>query len=85
MSKVYRVYVEKRKDFAVEADEIFENLKTQLKLSNLEGVSVVNRYDVQGVSEEVLNELNYLKSKLVKVEELKNNIESNLEMLEMLK
>ena len=56
MSKVYRVYVEKRKDFAVEADEIFENLKTQLKLSNLEGVSVVNRYDVQGITKEVLEQ-----------------------------
>ena len=56
MSKVYRVYVEKRKDFAVEADEIFENLKTQLKLSNLEGVSVVNRYDVQGITKEVLDQ-----------------------------
>ena len=54
MNKVYRVYVEKRKDFAVEADEILENLRTQLKMTNLEGVSVVNRYDVQGVSQEVL-------------------------------
>ena len=32
MSKVYRVYVEKRKDYAVEADEILNNLRTQLKL-----------------------------------------------------
>ena len=56
MSKVYRIYVEKRKDFAVEAAEILENLKTQLKLDSLEALSVVNRYDVQGVSEEVLNQ-----------------------------
>ena len=56
MSKVYRVYVEKRKEFAVEADEVLNNLKTQLGLANLEGVKVVNRYDVQGVSEDVLNE-----------------------------
>ena len=44
-----------------------------------------NFWDDKNHSEEVLNELNYLKSKLVKVEELKNNIESNLEMLDMLK
>lgn len=56
MNKVYRIYVEKRKEFAVEAAEILENLKTQLKLSDLEALSVVNRYDVQGVSEEVLNQ-----------------------------
>ena len=56
MSKVYRIYVEKRKDFAVEADEILSNLRTQLKMESVSGVRVVNRYDVQGVSEDVLNE-----------------------------
>ena len=44
-----------------------------------------NFWDDKNHSEKVLSELNYLKSKLVKVEELKNNIESNLEMLDMLK
>lgn len=56
MSRVYRIYVEKRKDYAVEADEILSNLKTQLKMDALEALSVVNRYDVQGVSEDVLNQ-----------------------------
>ena len=56
MNRVYRVYVEKRKDFAVEADEILNNLKVQLKMDNVTGVRVVNRYDVQGISEDVLNE-----------------------------
>lgn len=56
MNKVYRIYVEKRKDYAVEAKEILENLKTQLKMDHLENVSVVNRYDVQGVSIDVLNQ-----------------------------
>ncbi len=56
MSKVYRVYVEKRKDYAVESDEILNNLRTQLKLDTLTSLSVVNRYDVQGVSLDVLNQ-----------------------------
>ncbi len=56
MSKVYRIYVEKRKDYAVEANEILDNLKTQLKMESLKTVSVVNRYDVQGISEDVLNQ-----------------------------
>ena len=56
MSKVYRVYVEKREGFNVEALEILNNLKTQLKLDNLTSLKVVNRYDVQGVSKEVLNQ-----------------------------
>ena len=56
MSKVYRIYVEKRKDYAVESDEILNNLRTQLKLDTLTSLSVVNRYDVQGVSLDVLNQ-----------------------------
>ena len=55
MSKVYRVYVEKREEFKVEAKETLNNLRTQLKLNNLEDLDIVNRYDVQGVTEEVLN------------------------------
>ena len=43
-----------------------------------------NFWDDKTHSEEVLNELNYLKSKLVKVEELKNNIESNLEIVDIM-
>ena len=56
MSKEYRVYVEKREGFNVEALEILNNLKTQLKIDNLTSLKVVNRYDVQGVSKEVLNQ-----------------------------
>ena len=54
MAKVYRVYVEKREGFNVEALEILNNLKTQLKIETLKSLKVVNRYDVQGVSKEVL-------------------------------
>ena len=56
MNKVNRVYVEKRKDFAVEALEILNNLKVQLKLNTLNNLRVVNRYDVQGVNERTLKE-----------------------------
>ena len=44
-----------------------------------------NFWDDKTHSEEVLSELNFLKSKLSKIEELKNKIESNLEIVEMLK
>ena len=56
MNKVNRVYVEKRKDFAVEALEILNNLKVQLKLNTLNNLRVVNRYDVQGVNKRTLKE-----------------------------
>ena len=54
--KVYRVYVEKRKEEAVEAKEIQHRLKEELGLTNIETLSILNRYDVQGVSEETLNQ-----------------------------
>ncbi|MDY4788861.1 MAG: phosphoribosylformylglycinamidine synthase [Bacilli bacterium] len=54
MSKVYRVFVEKRLDFAVEAKEVLENLKSQLKLTNLVNVRLLNRYDVENVNKETL-------------------------------
>ena len=53
---VYRVYVEKRKEYAVEANELLENCKVQLKLNHIEDLRVVNRYDIQGISENVLNQ-----------------------------
>lgn len=56
MSKVYRVYVEKRKENAVEAAKIKNQLIEELKMTNIEALSIVHRYDVQGVSEEVLNQ-----------------------------
>ena len=56
MSLVYRVYVEKKKDYAVEAHELLENIKVQLKLDHLEDLRVVNRYDIQGISEDVLKQ-----------------------------
>ena len=51
---VYRVFVSKRKAFAVESSKTLNNLKTQLKLNNLNDVKIVHRYDVEGVSLEIL-------------------------------
>ena len=56
MSKVYRVYVEKRKDFAVESVEMFNQLKTELKIEGLQSVSIAHRYDIQGVSKEAFDQ-----------------------------
>ena len=55
MSRVYRVYVEKKKEYAVEALEILHNLKKELYLDKLTDLAVVNRYDVFGVDEPTLN------------------------------
>ena len=52
---VYRVFVSKRKAFAVEANKALNNIKTQLKLTNLTDLKIVHRYDVEGVSKEILD------------------------------
>ncbi len=58
--------------------------KDRIKELELE-MNSPNFWDDKDRSEKVLNELNLLKSKLSKVEVLKTKIESNLELVEMLK
>ena len=50
---VYRIYVEKKKPFAVEAHSVLTDIRTSLQMDGVEEVRVINRYDVQGVTEEV--------------------------------
>ena len=58
MSKIFRVYVEKKPQYKVEADEILNNIKTQLNI-NLSSLSVVNRYDLSGIeNSDLLNAVN---------------------------
>lgn len=52
-SIVRRIYVEKKEGFAVEAEHLYKDLKQNLGLSELKTVRIVNRYDVEGISEEV--------------------------------
>ncbi len=56
MTKVYRIFVNKRAEYDVESVEIFNNISSQLKIKNLKTLKVYNRYDVQGVSEDALKE-----------------------------
>lgn len=54
MNLVYRIYVRKKQQFAVEANKVFEELKSELKINNLTSLDIVHRYDIQGVSDETL-------------------------------
>lgn len=49
---VYRIYVEKKPAFAVEAADILSDIKTVLMLDGITGVRVLNRYDVEHISKE---------------------------------
>lgn len=52
MSKVRRILVEKKKGFDVEAQALYRDLKYNLGIKGLKYVRVINRYDVQGLSDE---------------------------------
>ena len=50
---VYRIYVEKKPALANEAAGIYSDLSLLLGIKGLKGVRLLNRYDVENVSEEL--------------------------------
>ncbi len=52
MENVRRIYVEKKHGFDVEAQSILEDLRENLSLAGLREVRLINRYDVEGISDE---------------------------------
>ncbi|MFZ5988203.1 MAG: phosphoribosylformylglycinamidine synthase [Bacillota bacterium] len=52
VKNVRRVFVEKKKGFDVEAHSLYRDLKDNLGISRLMSVRIINRYDVEGISDE---------------------------------
>ncbi|MGO0986840.1 phosphoribosylformylglycinamidine synthase [Clostridioides difficile] len=52
-SMVRRVLVEKREGFDLEAKALKKDLVESLHISNIDNLRILNRYDVEGISEEV--------------------------------
>ena len=52
---VRRVYVEKKKEYAVKERELFEDIKTYLSIDTLEDVKIYIRYDVENVSDDTFD------------------------------
>ena len=50
---VFRVYVEKKAELANEANSLHKDIVSLLGIKELEGLRLLNRYDVEGVSEEL--------------------------------
>ena len=48
---VYRVYVEKKPPYDVEAQGLLSELSSLLGVSGLTGLRLLNRYDVEGIDE----------------------------------
>ena len=53
---VRRIYVEKKKAYAVRAVELFENIKTYLGISDIAGVRVLVRYDIENLDDKTFSE-----------------------------
>jgi phosphoribosylformylglycinamidine synthase len=54
MSSVRRIYVEKKPAYAVRAQELLEEIENYLAIGSLEQVRVLNRYDLENISEETI-------------------------------
>lgn len=56
MSQVTRVFVEKKKGFDVEASQMLWDLRHNLGLKSIEGLRLLNRYDLSGLSAQELKQ-----------------------------
>ena len=53
---VFRIYVEKKRAYAVEAEGMLSDVKTAIRPAGHESLRILNRYDVEGISEETFAE-----------------------------
>ena len=53
---VYRIYVEKKPGFDVEAAGLKNELTSLLGIKELSGLRLLNRYDVEGIDEELFHQ-----------------------------
>lgn len=51
---VYRIFVEKKSEHAIEAKSLLSDLVNLLGINSLKRVRIINRYDVEGISAEML-------------------------------
>ena len=52
---VFRVYVEKRNGFDVQAQQLLHELKEILGISAITSARIINRYDLEGIDEDLFN------------------------------
>ena len=54
MSKIYRVFSEKKKGFDVEASSVFKDIRDNLRIESLKELRMLVRYDICGIDGETL-------------------------------
>ena len=55
MSEVRRIYVEKKPAYASAARELLENIRGYLGIPEVSDVRILERYDIEGISDEVFD------------------------------
>ena len=53
---VYRIYVEKRSELAIEAKALLNDLRSFLNLTGLKNLRLLNRYDVEGIEKSLFQD-----------------------------
>ena len=56
---VFKVFVERKQDCRIEAEGVKRDLRENLMIANLENVRLINRYYVEGISEEIFEKAKY--------------------------
>ena len=52
MADIKRIYVEKKKGYDIEAGHLFADIKENLGIDGLNGLRILYRYDIEGISED---------------------------------
>ncbi len=50
---IKRIYVEKKADFLSESSSLLSDIRTNLKINELERIRMINRYDIEGIDQEL--------------------------------
>ncbi|SHJ93971.1 phosphoribosylformylglycinamidine synthase [Tepidibacter formicigenes] len=52
MANIKRIFVEKKYGFDVEAQHLYKDIKNNLRIDGLNGIRILNRYDIEGISDD---------------------------------
>lgn len=52
---IHRIYTAKKPEFSIKDSRVLEDIKVSLKVENLKGLKVYNRYDISRIDQEVLH------------------------------
>lgn len=74
---IKRIFVEKKKGFDIEAQSLFQDLKFNLGIENLEDLRLLNRYDISEISR---SEFNRVKNSILSEPPLDNIYEERIQL-----